>query len=114
MRTSSTYKSSHSTYIVLNRSVSKLVCEDLQDFSVSPSFLAICVVGIVVWCDPAKAIFEVIWSWPRIAGCNHHRGRRWQVVWRTWLWTWHFMIDDGEGKLSSRDAPSREEELEDF
>ena len=64
------------TYIVFLWPVSELISEDLEDLSAAPSLLAVGVVCEVVGCDSPQAVFQVVWSWPRIARCDSNGRRR--------------------------------------
>ena len=65
-----------STYIVFFRPIPELVSEDLENLAAAPSLLAVCVVCEVVGRDSSEAVFQVVWSWPRVAGGYCDFGRR--------------------------------------
>ena len=59
-------------YIVLFRSVSKFISEDVEQLSSPPSFFAVRVVCIMIRVYFSKAIFEIVGSRPWITrGCDH-------------------------------------------
>lgn len=59
---------SWTTYVVLHRPVSELVCKYLQEFSTPPSLFTPCIVRKVIWRDSSQTILKNIRPWPWICG----------------------------------------------
>jgi hypothetical protein len=109
-----TYKSPLRTYVVFHRSVSKLVLEYFQDLPVSPALFAKCIVCVMIRCHSSEAILVKVRPWPRVARCDYYWWWWKKFIWRTRLWSRHLVINNSEGELSTGDAPTSEQILENF
>lgn len=60
------------TYVVLRRSITELADEDVVQLATAPPLFAVCVVCEMIRRDLSQSIFQIVWSWPGIAGCDEH------------------------------------------
>lgn len=95
------------SYIVFKGPVSELGREDVQQLPPAPSFFAVSVVSVVIWCYATEALLEVVWAWPWVAGRNCHFRRWFECIW-WWDASW-FLLNDHDGHLGGGIASTADE-----